>query len=1018
MATPRTLPDLASMAMHHHHTVDSSMANSRSVRLRALGAIGSVLVLASLAAAPHAEGSQQRSHGVPRIATDDSLPRDSALSVGILPNGLRYYIRVNKTPAKRAFLWLAVNAGSVLEDDDQQGFAHFLEHMAFNGTTHFPRHELISTLQLAGIRFGADINAHTGFDETVYQLEVPTDNGKSLTEGLTMIHDWANGGMLIDSREVLAERGVVLGEWRSRMLDSVSQRVQDHQDSLLFGESRYLTRAPIGLVKLIEKAEPEPIRRFYKDWYRPDLMAVVAVGDFDKSQVEREIKARFGTIPAATIRRPRVSPRLPSSAEPIVNVYRGPVTPSVLVLWKESPQPVETRATVRLQLVEQLLFEGIQRRFVQLREQASRPFFLANTGRADLTRTANAHFLQVVARADSLEGGLAAALVELERVAQNGVQAPVLERQKAELLKRLEGDAMAAAARPSVQYVQEYVAHYLGGDASLLSSARQRLVLTRELLETITPSDLARAAAFWRGRNDLLVMYNLPEFAHVRLPTRESLLALFDSVAHERFAPDSVRSVADAPLMARLPAPGRIVGEKRDALSGITEWTLSNGARVIFKPTPFNADELLIDARSPGGASLLPDSLFFSSGRLVGEMMTQAAGFGEHGQTSIEQQLVSNGVLREFDVSITNTEEGIRVGGSPRDLTTLFQLLHLQFTAPKLDTAALNIWKRVGSPPGYSVDDQIAQILSKGNPRLAPISEALVQLADTGTAMAVYRDRFGNAGDFTFSIVGAATPQRVRPLVERYLASLPSTGKREVAPDLGVREWNHRLQTVDRILLIPKASTTLLFEGEFPAKPDEYLTARRRLDAVSWVLRLEFTDILREQMAGTYGVGVDATTRPEPQEHFRLMVQFDAAPDRMSGMIDTMFAIIDTVRARGATTDELQKIGAMQRRARETALADNHYWLNTIELYDRLGIPFDRIVIPARGALTVAEVRAAAREFLPMDAYIHLTAMPKDSTLYTHMERALQAPADSASAAPHATPATLRVFAPSTQPRH
>jgi zinc protease len=554
-----------------------------------------------------------------------------------------------------------------------------------------------------------------------------------------------------------------------------------------------------------------------------------------------------------------------------------------------------------------------------------------------------------------------------------------LERQKAAVLRRLEGAAAAMAAVPSARYAETYVAHYLKGDVPLLNAA-QRLAVARKVLPTITADDIARAARFWHRRSDLVLQYNQFEWASVSLPTRESLLATLDSIGRLELAPDSAGPAIDAPLMAELPAPGRIVGEKRDAASGVTEWSLSNGARVLFKPTQHDPDEILIDARSPGGFSVLPDTLYFSSGRVVAKIMTEAAGLGGLDRDRLLDEASKIGI-REFRVSITHNDESIRVGGSPRDLETLFQVLHLQFTAPKLDTAAITMWKRVGMEGlEPSIDEQIGTLLARGHPRRAPMPLTSVTFADVGKSMAVYHDRFGNAGDFTFTLVGAATPQQVRPLVERYLASLPSTGAREQPKPLDIRPLGNIVRATGRILQVPKASTFLLFDGIFPRTPDAYLAARHQLGALAWVLRLRFTDIMRERMAGTYGVGVQEYTYADPEEHFRVLINFDAAPDRIHEMLDSLTTVLEAVRAADPTPEELRKVAAMQRRAREVALEDNHHWLQTIQLFDRLKVPFEHIVA-APTPVSAAEVRAAAARYLPSTVFVHYTLLPSDSTM-------------------------------------
>jgi zinc protease len=971
----------------------------RSIRSPRTLVVAGLVLLPSLAlpsftlASRRTESAVTLAHRV--VLAADSVLIDPALTVGTLPNGLRYYIRVNHSPAHRAELRLVVNAGSVLEDEDQRGLAHFLEHMAFNGTTHFPRHALIDYLERAGIRFGADLNAATSFDETVYMFTVPTDSARYLEDGVQMLADWAGGGITIDSGEVLAERGVIMGEWRSRLPDTASQAGQNHRDSVLYGgDSRYLTRRPIGLTSIISHAEPGPIKRFYHDWYRPDLMAVVVVGDVDKPQVERLIRARFGTIPKAAHPRPRGRLALPSMSEPAVDVYRGQAYPEINLLWRQLPRAAASPAAFRDELVEQLLFDGLARRFLKLREQPHRPFFAAAVGRTALApRTADVDLLRVVAWPDSLESGLATALGEMERTARYGVPAAALERQKAALLRQFESAATASAAIPSERYASDYTEHYLRGDVALLSPA-QTLTLARQVLPTITPQDIANAAAFWRRRTDLQVLVTLPTFTHDRPPTRESILAVLDSVAHESLAADSAQAVAEAPLLSHLPTPGRITGEKRDPQAGITTWTLSNGARVLFKPTHFDADELLIKAVSPGGFSLVPDSLFFSSGRLVDKMMTEAAGVGSLDHDALAQHLNST-LLREFKVAITNNDESISLGGSPNDLATLFQLLYLQFTAPKLDTAALATWKQVGTNLQPSLDDQLTTLFSRGDPRRLPASPALIQFADVKKAMAVYRDRFGNASDFTFLIVGNATPQQVRPLVERYMASLPGTGKHETPTPLDVKPWGEVARQTARVFDIPKASTFLVFDGLFPETPSEYLAERQRLSALAWVLRLKLTNDLRERMAGTYSVSVQDETYADPLEHYRMQFGFDAAPENIDPMVDALLGVLDSVRTKGATSGELEKAAAIARRTHEVALQDNHYWLRVMELYDRLKIPLAEIVAPQAPLLASADVRAAAQRYLPAHAYIHFTFLPADSMIRSPGDSARQAASDS-----------------------
>jgi zinc protease len=796
------------------------------------------------------------------------------------------------------------------------------------------------------------------------------------------VEDWAGGGIALDSLEVVAERGVVLGEWRGLLVDTASQRIRARLDTVLFGGSAYVSRFPIGLPERLRTAHPAPLRRFYRDWYRPDLMAIVAVGDFDPKEIEREIRARFGQLPAPRRARPRVAPDLGVSQEMQVDVLRDKVLPGVEVLWPAQRRAAEPRAALRQELVAELLLGNVQRALLRIRQRPSRPFIHAEVSRGRIVRPLDVVSVQAVAWPDSLERALGAVLAEVERIARGGVPPALLEGQKAALLRRLEGQAASVAARSSSAYAERYVEDFLSGE--LLLSAEQELALARALLPEITSETLADAARSWRDAKGRRVIVYVPELAHVRPPTRESVVALFDSVRRAPLALDTAPPSAAGPLMRRLPAPGAIVAETLHAGAGITAWTLSNGARVLFKPSQNHPDELLVRAWSPGGFSLLPDSLFFGSGRMAARLMTEAAGLGELGHDDLRQRLATTGV-RELRVDIGYADESIELEGSPRELELLFQALHLQFTAPKLDTAALAAWAHVAKyqAPITTIDDGLNQLFARGNPRLLPVTTHLAELARLDDVLAVYRHRFGNAGDFTFMVVGAATSEQVRPLVARYLASLPATGARETPKDPEIRPVVGRNRQRLGVLPVPRSETLLAFDGPFPTEPAAYLAERQRLSALALVLERRLRERLREALGGTYGVGVFPYTYRLYDEHFRVLVGFHSEPARMRELTREMFTIIDSLRTSGATVAELARAALIQRRRLETQLQSNRFWLERIALYHRLSIPLDRIVSPySAEPVTPEEAEAAARKYLPEAAYLHVIAEPSDSTMH------------------------------------
>ena len=920
--------------------------------------------------------------------------QDPALRVGRLPNGLSYYVRANGVPANRAFLWLVVKAGSVHEEEDQRGYAHFLEHMAFNGTARFPRHEIIEFIESSGMRFGADLNAHTGFEETVYKLTVPTDDPWYLDRGLQVLEDWAGGGITLDSLEVVAERGVVLGEWRLRALrDTAQERIANRILDVLYGESRYRDRLPIGLPELLERADPAPLRRFYEAWYRPERMAVIAVGDFDAEWMEREIRERFGGLVAVGESPSEVEVSLPAGGEPVIEILKEDGVGIGVQLFLPVPErPGEAVSALRQELVSQLLLQHVRGRLVRLREQSPRPFIDAQVGPGQLVRPGDVLLAVLAATPDSLERGLGALLTELERVAQHGVPAGALEREKTRLLRSLESQAVGEAARSSAVYVEEYARHFLEGGAGALLSAEQRLELGREVLAEVTAEEVAEAARRWRELEGLRVVFYLPRITlGFAPPTRESVLALVDSIRRTPLAAlEEEAAAGEGPLLERLPEPGRVVGEVVHAASGVVEWRLSNGARVLFKPSANHPDEVFIRAWSPGGFSLVPDSLFFTSGRMAAVIMTEAAGLGEGERSGLFEALGPRTSLRSLRVEIGYAEESIEVSGSVRELETLFQLLYVQFTAPRLDSAALETWARLAKyrRPRSVEHDGLAQYLGRSNPRLRPITTHLAELARLEEVLAVHRDRFGNAADFTFMVVGAATVEEVKPLVERYVASLPATGEREEPKGLGTLRLAGENRSRRDVFDVPRAQTVIVFDGEFGASGEAYFAERQRLEALTLVLERRLRNRLREELSGTYGVSVVGQTYELSGERFRVQIGFDAAPERNMELRREMLAVLEGVREEGASEEELERVVRHQRRLLETRLESNRYWLEQLTLYTRLGLPLERVVSPyPLSRITPEELKEAAARYLPSDAYYLFSYMPKREVMEAYEAR-------------------------------
>jgi len=903
------------------------------------------------------------------------VPLDPKVTAGTLANGLRYYIRVNREPARRAELRLVVNAGSVLEDEDQRGLAHFVEHMAFNGTKNFAKQELVDYLESIGMRFGPDLNAYTSFDETVYLLQVPTDSAGPLEMGFRILADWAHQ-QVFDSVEVEKERGVVIEEWR--LGRGAASRMRDKQLPVLFSGSRYAERLPIGDRKVLETFSHEALRRFYRDWYRPDLMAVVAVGDFDAMHVEALIRRYFAGIPPARSPRPRPVYGVPGHDETLVAIATDPEATGsgVAVYYKQPVRERRDLAAYRQALVERLYNAMFNQRLFELTQQPEPPFILGSSGQGRFIRSSEVYLLNASVQDGGILRGLEALLTEAERVARFGFTESELERTKRELLRGLEQAYAEREKTESDVYAARYVQHFLTGDpAPGIAFEYQQ---AQRLLPTIRLDEVNALARTWLSDRNRVVLANAPEKPGIEVPTAEQLLAVFDSVRAARLAAyEDV--VADAPLVPRVPRPAAIVSESTIPEIGVTEWVLANGVRVVLKPTDFKADEVVFRAFSPGGASLASDEDFISA--LFSVQAVPAGGLGSFGLVELQKVLAGKAV--SVSPLVSQLEEGLAGGASPKDLETLFQLVYLYFTAPRADTTAFTALKtrflaalaNRSANPLAAFEDTIQVTLSQGHFRARPLTPAVLEELDLGRAMAFYQDRFADASDFTFVFVGSFDLDRMRPLVSTYLGGLPAIGRHETWRDVGIAPPSGVIRKVVRKGIEEQAQTQIIFTGPFEYTPKNVHVLRSLGD----VLDIRLREVLREDLGGTYGVNVSASAARDPQPRYSFQIGFGSAPDRAEELTGVVFAHLDSLAAAGPTVEELQKVREMQRRERETALRQNGYWLNALVTRYREGRDPRDILGGERmiDALDAAAIRDAARRYLRRDNYVQVMLLPE-----------------------------------------
>ena len=955
---------------------------ARSMRAALRGAalpLSALLALPPLGAELRAQAAATRgaaADSAPPLSTP--LPADPLVRTGRLPNGLRYWVRRNGKPEGRAELRLVVDAGSVLEDDDQRGLAHFVEHMAFNGTAHFAKQELVHYLESIGMRFGADLNASTGFDETVYMLMVPTDTAATLERGLDILEDWAHA-VTFDSTEIEKERGVVIEEWRGGQ--GAGARMRDKQLPILFRGSRYAVRLPIGDRQVLETFDPRALRRFYADWYRPDLMGVVAVGDFDPARVEQLIVRHFGPLRNPPGERPRPEAPVPPNRETLVAIATDPEATgtSVSVVWKQPDRDTRTVGDYRRGLVEALYNRMLDNRLDEIVQRPDAPFIGASSSLGGFVRNSSAYEMGAAVRDGGVLRGLQALLTEAARVERFGFTPTELEREKREMLRGIERAYAEREKTVSAAYAGEYVSSFLEDEPS--PGVAYEYMLYRTLLPGIGLPEVNRLAREWLVDTNRVVLVNAPDKPG-SVPSEAALLAVFDSIGRQPLTAYT-DSVGAGPLVERTPPPAAVTSTRRIPELGVTEWRLANGVRVIAKPTDFKADEVLMTAYSPGGTSLAADSTFIAASTAA--LVVSAGGVGRFGRVELEKALAGQAV--RVGPFVSDREEGFSGSASPRDLETLLQLVYLYVTAPRQDSAAYAaLMQRLrasianrGLSPNAAFSDTLQVTLAQHNPRARPLTPALLDEMNLGTSYRFFRDRFADAGDFTFVFVGSFTPDTLLPLVQRWLGALPAHGRVDrprdivIAPPTGVVT-----RTVVRGAE-PKSRTALVFTG--PARFDRQ--TRYVLSSLADVMEIELRESLREELGGTYSVDVSAGLDRDPRPQYSLSIDFGSAPERADELTRAVFAVIDSLRRTGPAATDVAKVAEAQRRDRETAIKQNGYWLGQLAGSDRYGWDPRQILTGETliNSLSAPMLRDAARKYLRTDNYVRVTLVPETGIL-------------------------------------
>ena len=906
------------------------------------------------------------------------LPVDPKIKIGVLPNGLRYYIKKNVKPENRAELRLAVNAGSILEKDNQLGLAHFVEHTAFNGTKHFAKNDLVKYLQSIGVRFGADLNAYTGFDETVYILPIPTDTARIVEQAFTILEDWAHG-QVFDPAEVTSERGVVHEEWR--LHKGASDRMLTQWLPIALKGSLYAKRLPIGTEQSIMAATPARLRPFYRDWYRPDLMAVVAVGDFDPAVIEAQIKKHFAGIPRSPSAPKRIIAPVPPNAQPLIAIAsdREATGTSVGLYFKLPRDTGSTVGEYRRLLLEQLYLGIFNSRLNEISQKPDAPFIGAGASRGSFVgRELQPFSLDAAVKDGGVERGLEALLVEARRVDQFGVLQAELDRAKADLLRGYEQANAERDKTPSSSYAEEYLRNYF--EREPIPGIEYEYAITQKLLPTITLADVNKLAARWITDSNRVVIVEAPMKAGAALPTERSILAAFDRAAKAPVIAYTENVSSDALVDALRPAGHVVSGRALPGEAGITEWRLSNGARLLVKPTDFKADEIVFGAYSVGGTSMVPDSDYMSS--LFASRIVGLSGLGKFDAVELEKKLA--GKAARVSPSIGEMTEGLNGSASPKDLETLLQLVYLNFTGARLDSSAWAAFRgnaatflaNRGASPDAVFGDTVQVVMAQHAFRARPLTQATFNEINPARALDVYKERFADAGDFTFVFVGNVDTTALMPMVERYLASLPAAGRVDSTRVRGPGAPTGIVQSTVKKGVENKATTLMAFTGPCVFSPENRLAFR----ALVAEFQLRVIDALREKLGGTYSPSVNGACNRVPRQEYTIQVSFGSSPDNVETLSKTVFMLIDSLQTHGPTPADVEKVREQIIREHEVELKQNQYWVSAISTRDQAGEDIAGVMGPytemAR-KLTAAQIQEAAKKYFNVTNYARFVLLPE-----------------------------------------
>ena len=910
------------------------------------------------------------------------LPNDPEVKVGKLENGMTYYIRHNAQPAQRAEFYLATDVGAFQESDDQDGLAHFLEHMCFNGTKNFPGKKLLDWLQSIGAEFGRNINASTGFEQTQYMLNnIPIVRESIIDSCLLVLHDYSHF-VTCDPEEIDSERSVILEERRTRR--NASWRMFEKSLPYYYGDTPYAKRTLIGGEEQLKTFKYESLTNFYQTWCRPDLQAVVVVGDVDVNQIEAKIKSIFADIPAAVNPQEKVLYQLPQNAEPIVGIITDPeaTSSSIELMWKGVPIPKQFNNTVEAEmqkLVQNFIYYIMAERFSDITAKPNAPFLGGSFGIGRLCNSCEAAFASVNFKDDFAIDAFAAFVYELEKMKRFGFNDGEFERAKAKIMSQYENAVEAAATRKNAEFVRPLLNAFYHNEPYM--TPEFELQVGQALCEQLNAAILTQFAASLITDENLVILYNGPEKEGLVNPTEEQLTAVLAAVKNAEITAN-VEDTVNEPLISKT-LKGSKVTKTEEGIYGSTVWTLKNGIKVVVLPTKHKQDQVLFNLEFNGGESLIPTEYMSSFEENIWGTYLNTTGLSKFPKTTLSKMLAGKQV--RVRPSLSEDTHAISGFSTPKDLETAFQLLYLYYTDPRFDNEEFEtgiqkikaILPNLASNPDFLFQNFVSEKLYGNNPRVAIINENTVEAASLATIEKVYREiLFNSTAGAKLTIVGNVDLETLKPMVEKYIGSLPKSKK---ATEVNTENLNNYVkgehaETLNLPLQTPKKTILQVFSAYMPVTTKDQIT----LDAANYVLDMIYTKTIREQEGGTYGVGSMLDADRAPYSRVTFLVQFDTNPEQAEKLSGLTVKYLKELAQNGPTAEELTMALENLKKNLPESRISNSYWKNALELNLEYGIDYDAEYEKALSEVTIEDIKTLMQAVLAQNNFIQLVLAPQE----------------------------------------